>query len=158
MKLFKPIVAAIAALTILSSCSMLNKTASNATTSGSNTGTALAALYNIFKTTGGIDLSNLTNLINLGQILGNIGGLGNATTSFTDQFSEGLISGSANLVNKNNVASVLSGLKTLANIDTSAITGAASAAASGAPSTLTSSSAGVSTTLSSLTSIFNALQ
>ncbi|MBO4570447.1 MAG: hypothetical protein J5699_00795 [Bacteroidales bacterium] len=158
MKLLKHIAAGIAAITILSSCSLLTGTASNATTSGSSTGSALAALYNIFKTTGGIDLSNLTNLINLGQILGNIGGLGNATASFTDQFSAGLIEGSANLVNKNNVASVLSGLKTLANIDTSAITSAASAAATGAPSALTSNSAGVSTTLSSLTSIFNALQ
>ena len=158
MKLLKPFAAAIAALTILSSCSILTNTASSATTSGSTTGGALAALYNIFKTTGGIDLNNLTNLINLGKILGNIGGLGNATASFTDQFSAGLIDGSANLINKTNVASVLSGLKTLANIDTSTITSAASAAASGAPSTLTSSSEGVSTTLSSLTSIFNALQ
>lgn len=158
MKLFKHIAAGIAALTILSSCSLLNNTTSAAATSGSTTGGALAALYNIFKTTGGIDLSNLGNLINLGKILGNIGGLGNATSTFTDQFAAGLIDGSANLVNKNNVASVLSGLKTLANIDTSVITSAASAAASGAPSTLTANSEGVSTTLSSLTSIFNALQ
>ena len=158
MKLFKHIAAGIAALTILSSCSLLTNTASNATTSGSTTGGALAALYDIFKATGGIDLNNLTNLINLGKILGNIGGLGNATASFTDQFAAGLIDGSANLVNKTNVASVLSGLKTLANIDTSTITSAASAAASGAPSTLTSNTEGVATTLSSLTSIFNALQ
>ena len=82
----------------------------------------------------------------------------NQAGSCADQFSAGLIDGSANLINKTNVASVLSGLKTLANIDTSTITSAASAAASGAPSTLTSSSEGVSTTLSSLTSIFNALQ
>ena len=159
MKLFKHIAAAAAALMLLSSCSVLKNVATNAVSSGTNTGAAISALYNIFKATGGIDLSNLTNIINLGQILTGANSLANATTSFTDDFASGLISGSSQLVNSSNVATVLNTLKSLSNVDTSAITKAASSyASSGVATPLTSSTAGVSETISSLTGLFKALQ
>ena len=155
MKLFKHIAAATAALMLLTSCSVLKSVASSALSAGSSTGTAISALYNIFKLTGGIDLSNLTNIINLGKILTGA----NATTAYTDDFASGLISGSSNLVNADNVASVLSTLKALTNIDTSAITNAASSyAATGTATPVSASNAGASETVSALTSLFKTLK
>ena len=109
--------------------------------------------------TGGIDLSNLTNIINLGQILTGANSLANATTSFTDDFASGLISGSSNLINANNVTSVMNTLKSLSNIDTSAITNAASSYAStGTVSPVSTSNSGVSETISALTGLFKTLK
>jgi hypothetical protein len=159
MKLFKHIAAATAALMLLTSCSVLKSVASSALSAGSSTGTAISALYNIFKLTGGIDLSNLTNIINLGKILTGAKSLANATTAYTDDFASGLISGSSNLVNADNVASVLSTLKALTNIDTSAITNAASSyAATGTATPVSASNAGASETVSALTSLFKTLK
>ena len=159
MKLFKRIAAVTAALMLLSSCSVLKNIATNAVSSGTSTGTAISALYNIFKSTGGIDLSNLTNIINLGQILTGANSLANATTSFTDDFASGLISGSSNLINANNVTSVMNTLKSLSNIDTSAITNAASSYAStGTASPVSTSNSGVSETISALTGLFKTLK
>ena len=119
MKLFKRIVLGVSALLLVSSCSIL-QTVGNATTAGSNTGSALSAIYNVIRAAGGIDLSNLTNIINIGKILTGAGALSNATQSYTDEFSKALISGSNNLVNSGNVSKVITGLKALNNIDTSA--------------------------------------
>ena len=88
----------------------------------------LSAIYNVLKAAGGIDLSNLTNIINIGKILTGAGALSNATQAFTDEFSQALINGSNNLVNSGNVAKVLSGLKALNNIDTSAFSESATKA------------------------------
>ena len=157
MKLFKCLAVASAAAILLSSCSILKGNSSDASSSGITTGSALAALYKIFKSTGTIDLSNLTNIINLGKILTGAGTLADATNSFTDQFVTGLINGSSNLVNNANAGSVVNALKALSNIDTSAITAAATAAANGTATQLSNSTAGVASTLSSLTNIFNLL-
>ena len=119
MKLIKRIVVGIASLLMISSCSIL-QTVGNATTAGSNTGSAISAIYNVLKAAGGIDLSNLTNIINIGKILTGAGALSSATQSYTDEFANALISGSNNLVNSGNVAKVITGLKALNNIDTSA--------------------------------------
>ena len=158
MKLFKRIVAAVAALTILSSCSVLKNVAANATSLGSSTGSALASIFKVLKSTGGIDLSNLTNIINLGQILTGANSLTGATSSFTDQFASGLINGSSNLVNSSNVSSVLGGLKSLANIDTSAISSAAAAASAGKTAEINYSTEGVSATVNTLKNILGALK
>ena len=119
MKLIKRIAVGIASLLMISSCSML-QTVGNATTAGTNTGSAISAIYNVLKAAGGIDLSNITNIINIGKILTGAGALSSATQSYTDEFANALISGSNNLVNSGNVAKVITGLKALNNIDTSA--------------------------------------
>ena len=62
MKLLKHVVAAVAALSLLTSCSVMQGVFANAGTAGNNTGNAIATIYNIFKNTGGIDLSNITTL------------------------------------------------------------------------------------------------
>lgn len=158
MRILKHIVAAVAALSILSSCSVLKGLTSNGASSGSNTGSAIAAIYNIFKSTGGIDLNNITTLINLGKILTGANSLTGATEAFTSDFTSGLISGSSNLINSANVAGVLSSLKSLTNINTSAITKATSAyTANGTAPALTNSTEGVSATVSALTKLMKAL-
>ena len=124
MKLFKRIVLGVSALLMVSSCSVLQGLG-NATTAGTNTGTALSAIYNVLKAAGGIDLSNLTNIINIGKILTGAGALSGATQSFTDEFASALIQGSNNLVNSGNVSKVISGLQSLNNIDTSAFSDSA---------------------------------
>ncbi|MBR0300475.1 MAG: hypothetical protein IJQ93_09190 [Bacteroidales bacterium] len=158
MKLLKTLAASAAAILLLSSCSVLKNTASSALSTGTSTGSALSSLYQIFKSSGSIDLSNVTNIINLGKILTGASSLTDATSAFTDSFTSGLISGSSNLVNSSNAASVISALKSLSNVDTSAITAAAAAAAAGSATQLTTSTAGVSSTLSSLNSIFSLLK
>ncbi len=158
MKIFKHLVVAAAATLLLSSCSVIKSVAASAVSSGNSTGSALATLYSIFKSTGTIDLSNATNIVNLGKILTGASSLSDATESYTDKFVSGLISGSSNLINDTNVSKVLSGLKTLSNVDASAITAAAKSAAAGVATQVTSSTEGVSETISSLKSIFNALK
>ena len=56
MKLMKRIAVGIASLLVLTSCSVLQKAAS-ASSLGGNTGTAIAAIYNVLKAAGGIDLA-----------------------------------------------------------------------------------------------------
>ena len=124
MKLFKRIVLGVSALLMVSSCSVLQGLG-NATTAGTNTGTALSAIYNVLKAAGGIDLSNITNIINIGKILTGAGALSGVTQSFTDEFASALIQGSNNLVNSGNVSKVISGLQALNNLDTSAFSDSA---------------------------------
>ena len=158
MKLLKRIAAGCAALMLLSSCSVLSGLASSGSSVGSSTGSAISAIYNILKATGGIDLSNLANIINIGQILTGANTLTNATASYTNDFAQGLISGSSNLVNAGNVSTVLSSLKSLANIDTSAFTQAA--ATKGYASTtpaLSTSDKNVDATVKALTGLLGAL-
>lgn len=158
MKLFKRIAAGCAALMIVSSCSLLQGLASSATSAGSSTGSAIAAIYNVLKSTGAIDLSNLANIINIGQILTGANSLTGATSAFTDEFATAMMSGSSNLVNSGNVAQVLSGLQTLANLDTSAFTNAA--ASKGYATTtpaLSTSDKNVSATMTALNSLLGAL-
>ena len=158
MKLLKRIAAGCAALMLLSSCSVLSGLASSATSTGSNTGSAIAAIYNVLKASGGIDLSNLANIINIGKILTGANSLTNATAAYTNEFAAGLINGSSNLVNSGNVSSVLTSLKSLANIDTSAFTQAA--ATKGYASTtpaLSTSDKNVDATVKALTGLLGAL-
>lgn len=159
MKLFKHIAAACATVVLLSSCSILNGTSStDATSTGSNTGSALSSLYKIILAGGNLDLSDLTTLINLGKVLMGANSLTNASNAFVDQFTSGLISGSSNLVNSSNASAVVNGLKSLASIDTSALASAAADAAAGKAFQVNSSTQSVSSTLSALNGIFNLLQ
>ena len=156
MKLMKRIAAGVAALLLISSCSLLKNMASPSTV-GSNTGSAISAIYNVLKAAGGIDLSNLTNIINIGKILTGAGALSNATQSFTDEFTTALINGSNNLVNSGNVSKVLSGLKALNDIDTSAFSEAATKAYANGTQQLPKDDANVNATVKALTSLLGAL-
>ena len=156
MKLMKRIAVGLASLLLLTSCSILQKAAS-ASSLGGNTGSAISAIYNVLKAAGGIDLSNLTNIINIGKILTGAGALSNATQAFTDEFSQALINGSNNLVNNGNVAKVLSGLKALNNIDTSAFSEAATKAYANGTQQIQQNDANVNATVKAITSLLGAL-
>ena len=123
MKLFKRIAAAFVAISLLSSCSILGNLTQSATQQGNNTGSALAAIFNVLKTNGNIDLSDLMNVINIGKILTGANSLTNASQAYTSEFVTGLMNGSGNLVNSSNVNAVLGGLQALNNIDQSVFTG-----------------------------------
>ena len=157
MKLMKRIAAGVASLLILTSCSILQNVAANATTAGKNTGSAIAAVYNVLKSAGAIDLSNLTNIINIGKILTGAGALSNASQSFTDDFASALMSGSEYLVNSGNVAKVLSGLKALNDIDTSAFSDAATKAYSNGTQQIQKNDANVNATVKAITSLLGSL-
>ncbi len=157
MKLFKHLVAAAAALVLLSSCSMLGGSTKDPAATGNSTGSALKDLYTILKNTGLIDLGNLGNLIDLGTILTGANALANAGNAYADQFADALIAGSQNLINSSNVAGVLAGLKGLANIETSNIQRSAATALAGNPTSLNNDSPGVASALSALNAIFSAL-
>lgn len=158
MKALKYIAAGVAAVMLLSSCSVLKGITSSGSKTGSNTGGALAALYQIFKATGALDLGNLTNIINIGKVLTGASALTDATESFAGEFASGLIEGSNQLINDNNVQNVITALRTLSNVDTSALSQAAANAAQGTATQLSNSTAGVAPTLTALNSIFKAMQ
>lgn len=153
MKLFKCLAVASAAVILLSSCSILKSPSADAATSGTNTGSALSTLYKILKSTGTLDLSDLTTIINIGKVLLGANTLNDATQSFTDQFAGGLISGSSSLINNANVGGIMNGLKALSGLDTSALTQAAAAATKGNSFQVNTANAGVASTVSSLTNI-----
>ena len=157
MKLFKRIVLGVSALLLVSSCSILQGVANSASSVGSSTGTALSAIYNVIKAAGGIDLSNLANIINIGQILTGAGALSNATQSFTDEFAQGLISGSNNLVNSSNVASVLTGLKALNNLNTTAFSPTATKAYQAGTQQIQKNDKDVNATVDAITKLLGTL-
>ena len=158
MKAFRRLVAACTAALMVSSCSILQNVASSALSTGTNTGSAIAGLYQILKSTGTIDLSNLTNLINLGKILTGANALAGSTTAYADDFATGLIKGSSNLVNSNNIAKVLTGLQALTTIDTSALASAASFAATGSEPEISNSTKGVSESMAAITKFLAGLE
>ena len=157
MKMMKRIILGVAALLLVSSCSILQGVASSASSLGKNTGSALSSIYNVIRAAGGIDLSNLTNIINIGKILTGAGSLSNATQTFTDEFASGLISGSNNLVNSSNVASVLTGLKALNNLDTSAFSESATKSYSNGTQQIQKNDANVTATVDAITKLLGSL-
>ena len=157
MKLFKRIVLGVSALLLVSSCGILQNVANNATTTGSNTGTAIAAIYNVLKAAGGIDLSNITNLINIAQILTGAGALSNASQSFTDEFATALINGSGNLVNTANVAGVLAGLKSLNDLNTTAFSESATKAYANGTQQIQKNDKDVNATVNAITKLLGNL-
>ena len=157
MKLFKRIVLGVSALLMVSSCSILSGVANSASSVGASTGSALSAIYSVIKAAGGIDLSNLTNIINIGKILTGANSLTNATQSFTDEFASALISNSNNLVNSSNVASVLAGLKSLNNLNTTAFSPAATKAYSNGTQQIQKNDNDVNATVDAITKLLGAL-
>ena len=159
MKTVKRIAAIVATLSVLTSCSLLGGMSSNTSNStGSTTGSALSAIFNVLKNTGALDLGNLTNLINLGQILTGANSLVDASQSYTDQFAKDLISGSNNMINKSNVSGVISALKNLAGTDTSALSKATSAAFAGNLVPVSTTDKNVKSNLAAIDGIMKAMK
>ena len=157
MKLFKRIVLGVSALLLVSSCSILQGVSNSASSVGASTGSALSAIYNVIKAAGGIDLSNLTNIINIAQILTGAGSLSNATQSFTDEFATALINNSNNLVNTGNVASVLAGLKSLNDLNTTAFSPSATQAYSNGTQQIQQNDKDVNATVNAITKLLGSL-
>ena len=157
MKLFKRIVLGVSALLLVSSCSILQGVSNTASSVGASTGSALSAIYNVIKAAGGIDLSNLANIINIAQILTGANSLTNATQSFTDEFASALISNSNNLVNSGNVASVLTGLKALNNLNTTAFSDSATKAYANGTQQIQKNDKDVNATVDAITKLLGSL-
>lgn len=123
------------------------ETVAPATSEGQAAGVALKALYGQYKTDGKLDMSNLTNLMNLAALATSVQNLKGQTdkTTFYKDFVKGLITGSNNLVNENNSTSIMSGLQNLVNnIDLSGLTASAEEKAESAAATLTEKLTGAS--------------
>ena len=123
------------------------ETVAPATSEGQAAGVALKALYGQYKTDGKLDMSNLTNLMNLAALATSVQNLKGQTdkTTFYKDFVKGLISGSNNLVNADNSTSIMSGLQNLVNnVDLSGLTASAEEKAESAAATLTEKLSGAS--------------
>lgn len=123
------------------------ETVALATSDGQAAGVALKALYGQYKADGKLDMSNLTNLMNLAALATSVQNLKGQTdkTTFYKDFVKGLITGSNNLVNENNSTSIMSGLQNLVNnVDLSGLTASAEEKAESAAATLTEKLAGAS--------------
>lgn len=167
MKTLKHILAAILALTLFTSCGILGRSSSTPSTTtsagnnssvGINTGSALGAIFSILQSTGAIDLGNITNLINLGQILLGANSLTNASQAYTDQFAADLIKGSNRKINNNNVSSVIAGLKKLAATDTSVLSKSTQAAYTGSLVPVATSNKDVKANMDAINAILNVMK
>ena len=102
-------------------------TVSESYTAGNQSGIALKALYDQYKTDGKLDLSNLSNVANILNVSAQVQKLtqaDKATVSYSD-FSKGLIEGSVNLVNNLNSEQITEALVSkLGSVDTSKLTDA----------------------------------
>ena len=176
MKKLFGILVCLAVCLMTASCSILGIGAKNgsASVSGQASGAALKSLYSQYKTDGQIDVTNLSNIVMLSQLANGIQGLKGVDdkSAFYTDFAAGLILGSDNLVTKQTANPVTSTLQTLASgtdLSTLAAAGvmaavsqndqAASAknAASEAVDMLSDAKDEVSSTLSSLNTIFGLL-
>ena len=118
-----------------------------ATANGQAAGAALKSLYTQYKADGKLDMSNLTNGLNLTTLATNVKGLKGQSDkgTFYKDFASGLVLGSSNLVTSTNSTSVMSGLTNLVeNVDLSGLTASAEEKAQSAASTLTEKLAGAS--------------
>ena len=167
MKLFEQIAAAFIALSLVCSCGILGgQSAGTGTTAGTatntstgiNTGSALASILGVLLNSGSIDLGNLTNLINLGQILIGANSLVDASQEYTTQFASDLIKGSRNKITKSNVNAVMEGLKELAGTDTAALNKATTAAFAGNLVPVSTADKGVKDNLAALDGILKLMK
>lgn len=103
--------------------------ASEATSVGQKCGNAVKNLYNQYKADGKLNLKNINNITSLATLATNATeikeNLQNA--DFYKDLTNGLITGSQNLINKENVEQVVSNLT---NVDLSALTNMATSAKS----------------------------
>ena len=124
---------------------------SAATSNGKQAGAALKSLYTQYKADGKMDMSNLTNIMNLATLANNVQG---NKTAFYKDFASGLILGSGNLVTQVNSEAVVEGLTGLVeNVDLSALTTSATSAAEKAASAITVASGKAGTAVENATEI-----
>ncbi len=135
MKLTK-IFAAAALVLMTASCGVLGsgstQSASAGTTGGQASGAALKNLYTQFQADGKLDVTNISNVVNLATLANGIQGLKNQDdkSAFYADFAKGLVLGSGNLISNTTAPSITNTLSGLANTDLSALTNAATAAIS----------------------------
>lgn len=132
------------------------ETVSAATSNGKQAGAALKSLYTQYKADGKMDMSNLTNIMNLATLANNVQGLKGQDnkTAFYKDFASGLILGSGNLVTQVNSAAVVEGLTGLVeNVDLSALTTSATSATEKAASAITVASGKAGTAVENATEI-----
>ena len=119
MKKFFGFVICFAVCLMTSSCGIFGIGTKNgsASVSGQQSGAALKSLYSQYKTDGQIDVTNLNNIIMLAQLSNGIQGLKGVDdkSAFYTDFAAGLILGSDNLVTKQTANPVTSTLQTLAS-------------------------------------------
>lgn len=163
----KSIILALVAMITFASCGVLGSATGNseAAKSGKSSGVALRNLYNTYQSTGKIEMTNISTMMQVASLVNGVQALKTTTdkTAFYADFLTGLITGSNNLVNKNNSTNVMNALTTMSNLDLSAITNAAAnnnnaATATGALGTaanIAAASESVSSAVSSLNSIFS---
>lgn len=103
--------------------------ASEATSVGQKCGNALKNLYNQYKADGKLNLKNITNITSLATLASNASAIKDniKNADFYKDLANGLITGSQNLINKDNVEQVVS---SLTNTDLSALTNKVTAAKS----------------------------
>ncbi len=98
-----------------------NTTASNA---GSTAGAALNSLYSTYRQNGKLDLTNLTTLISVAQLVNSCQSLKSSDATYKKAFGTGLILGSTGLVTQTNSNTVTSALaSTMSNINTNSLAG-----------------------------------
>lgn len=135
MKLTK-IFAAAALVLMTASCGVLGsgstQSVSAGTTGGQASGAALKNLYTQFQADGKLDVTNISNVVNLATLANGIQGLKNQDdkSAFYADFAKGLVLGSGNLISNTTAPSITNTLSGLANTDLSALTNAATAAIS----------------------------
>ena len=128
------------------------------TSNGQAAGAALKALYTQYKADGKLDMSNLTNIMNLATLANNVKDLKGQTskTAFYKDFATGLVSGSNNLVTSSNSNAVMNGLTNLVNkVDLSALQGKATDVVSNVSTKGTAAIENANQIASSVTGILN---
>jgi hypothetical protein len=103
--------------------------ASEATSVGQKCGNAVKNLYNQYKADGKLNLKNINNITSLATLATNATQMKDniKNADFYKDLTNGLITGSQNLINKENVEQVVSNLT---NVDLSALTNMATSAKS----------------------------
>lgn len=175
MKFYK-VLAVVAIAAIVTSCFPMQRTAANTSiptttqtsggngmgsilTSGLSIGAALLALYQQYKNYGSLNLSNINNLVSLSTLANNVQGITDRAKDAA--FLNDIISGSENLVNKDNLSTVLTTLGQLANSNLNKVTAQVSNLSSAAGTSTISkinNSKEVKDAAAELTSLFDAIK
>ena len=127
-----------------------------ATSSGKAAGAALKSLYTQYKADGKMDMSNLTNIMNLATLANNVQGLKGQDnkTAFYKDFASGLILGSGSLITQTNSTAVMTGLTDLvSNVDLSGLTTAATSATAKAATAVNAATSKAGTAVENATEI-----
>ena len=132
------------------------ETVSAATSNGKQAGAALKSLYTQYKADGKMDMSNLTNIMNLATLANNVQGLKGQDnkTAFYKDFASGLILGSGSLITQTNSTAVMTGLTDLvSNVDLSGLTTAATSATAKAATAVNAATSKAGTAVENATEI-----